>query len=219
MNTLFLIGAGIFALSSTYFLLRDYKTDAHSTNFRAAFFVSAITLISYLMMWSGSWLVEVMGEIVYYTRWLGYALSCSLLMFSIGKMTDRTPMQIANMMGLTVLVMVTGALAAIFSGSALFWVFFCGEFLVLCTAGSSFTLGGRDQQNSSGVCAHRLEFISSSISAFSGRLGNHLYRSSNRHVSAIRCVYQDTFLSCTSEISIKKPRCRSIATGLFRIRS
>lgn len=124
MNTLFLIGAGIFALSSTYFLLRDYKTDAHSTNFRAAFFVSAITLISYLMMWSGSWLVEVMGEIVYYTRWLGYALSCSLLMFSIGKMTDRTPMQIANMMGLTVLVMVTGALAAIFSGSALFWVFF-----------------------------------------------------------------------------------------------
>ena len=75
MNFLLALGSLIFLISSVYFLF-FFKKKLNS-----AFFVSFITLISYLVMLEGSFITSGL----LWTRWIGYAFSCSLLIYVISK--------------------------------------------------------------------------------------------------------------------------------------
>ena len=111
MQNIFLIGTGVFALAAGYFSVFRRQT------FNTAFLVSGTTLLSYLLMYSNLLSFEVTGgESVHWTRWVAYALSCSLLMYSITKKLKFTRPQILSTLGLNVLVMLSGALAAVLEG-------------------------------------------------------------------------------------------------------
>ncbi len=103
MNFLLSLGSLIFLASSVYFLYYSKK------KFNSAFFVSFITLISYLIMLEGSFIVS---ELLW-TRWLGYAVSCSLLIFVIAKRIGLDHFKQVTVIFLNIIVMVTGALSSV----------------------------------------------------------------------------------------------------------
>ena len=109
LNLVFLAGLLIFALSSAYFYFSGKDTNGLNT----AFLVSFITLISYVLMWQGELtVVTEAGQPVYWTRWLFYALSCTLLMVEISKLKGIQGEALVQLLYLTAIVMVTGVLAA-----------------------------------------------------------------------------------------------------------
>jgi bacteriorhodopsin len=103
MNFLLSLGSLIFLISSIYFLYSSKK------RFNSAFFVSFITLISYLIMLEGSFIVS---ELLW-TRWIGYAVSCSLLIFVIAKRIGLSHFKQVTVIFLNIIVMVTGALSSV----------------------------------------------------------------------------------------------------------
>jgi len=103
MNFLLSIGSIIFLATSVYFLYNSKK------RFNSAFFVSFITLISYLIMLEGSFIVS---ELLW-TRWIGYAISCSLLIFVIAKRIGLDHFKQVTVIFLNIIVMVTGALSSV----------------------------------------------------------------------------------------------------------
>lgn len=108
MEFIFSTGIIIFALFSIYFLLYEKK------EFNTAFFVSFITLCSYIVMLEGRFITQnTLGLDIYWTRWIAYALSCSLLVYQMTHLLGKKPIQIVNMIFLTVIVMITGALASV----------------------------------------------------------------------------------------------------------
>lgn len=118
MDIVLILGVVLFGISSSIFYLNK------PNKFNAPFLVSFITLISYLIMLEGSFVtVSMYGEGLYWTRWMFYALSCSLLMYSIGKKLEFSSKQIAHQVYLTVIVMVTGALASYYAWDFK-WIFF-----------------------------------------------------------------------------------------------
>ena len=121
MNIIFIAGFAIFALSSIYFLFAKGK----SGELNSAFLVSFVTLASYALMWDGSFTAEsASGEPIYWTRWLFYAISCSLLMLEIAKVKGiKSSGKITELIFLNVIVMGTGTLAAVSSGLSK-WIFF-----------------------------------------------------------------------------------------------
>lgn len=120
INTIFIVGMVIFAFSSIYFFFTK-KNGGINT----AFLVSFVTLASYVLMWDGSYVAEsIGGQPIFWTRWLFYALSCSLLMIEIAKVKGITsPSKIAELIFLNVLVMTGGFFASITFGIAK-WSFF-----------------------------------------------------------------------------------------------
>jgi len=111
IETIFAIGIALFAAAATYFLFA-YKKD-----FNSAFLVSFITIISYTLMLEGSLVsVGAEGGAVYATRWLFYALSCTLLMYEIARFLKKTQAETVFLLYLTAIVMVTGAAAAYYDG-------------------------------------------------------------------------------------------------------
>jgi sensory rhodopsin len=109
LDLVFLAGLLIFALSSAYFYLAGKDKNGLNT----AFLVSFITLISYVLMWQGELTVVTgAGQPVYWTRWLFYALSCTLLMVEISKLKGIQGEALVQLLYLTAIVMVTGVLAA-----------------------------------------------------------------------------------------------------------
>lgn len=121
INTIFIAGFTIFALSSLYFFIVNRKSGGMNT----AFLVSFVTLASYALMWDGAFTIEsAAGQPIFWTRWLFYAISCSLLMLEIAKVKGITSTgKIAELIFLNVIVMGTGTLAAVTSGLTK-WVFF-----------------------------------------------------------------------------------------------
>jgi len=103
MNFLLSIGSILFLVSSVYFLYNSKK------KFNSAFFVSFITLISYLIMLEGSFIVS---ELLW-TRWIGYAVSCSLLIFVIAKRIGLNHFKQVTVIFLNIIVMITGALSSV----------------------------------------------------------------------------------------------------------
>jgi len=113
MNFLLALGSLIFLISSVYFLF-FFKKKLNS-----AFFVSFITLISYLVMLEGSFITSGL----LWTRWIGYAFSCSLLIYVISKKLNLPySKQISNIF-LNIIVMITGTFASINSNEYK-WYFF-----------------------------------------------------------------------------------------------
>ena len=121
MNTIFITGMGLFAISSIYFFFTRRKPGGMNT----AFLVSFVTLASYALMWSGAFTAASPGgQPIFWTRWLFYAISCSLLMLEITKAKGITASgKVAELVFLNVIVMGTGTLAAVSSGLTQ-WIFF-----------------------------------------------------------------------------------------------
>jgi len=121
INTVFIVGMLIFAASSIYFFFSRQEGQGLNT----AFLVSFVTLASYALMWQGSFVAQgVGGEPVYWTRWIFYAISCSLLMLEISRVRGISdPGKIAEIIFLNVFVMGTGVLSSVSTGLGR-WIFF-----------------------------------------------------------------------------------------------
>jgi sensory rhodopsin len=109
LNFVFLVGLLIFVVSSAYF----YVLSKNKSGFNTAFLVSFITLISYVLMWQGNLtVVTSAGEPIFWTRWLFYGLSCTLLMLEITQLKKIEGGARIQLLYLTAIVMGTGFLAA-----------------------------------------------------------------------------------------------------------
>jgi bacteriorhodopsin len=65
-------------------------------------------------MYDGIWISKsTAGVDLYWTRWIFYAFSCTLLMYQISTILKKGSSEKVNMIYLTAIVMVTGALASI----------------------------------------------------------------------------------------------------------
>lgn len=141
METIFLFGIGFFSLSALYFLL------THKVSFNTAFLVSLVTIASYLVMYEGAFTTveSTTSEVVYYTRWLFYALSCSLLMYEIGRSLKLGKGTIATLIYLIVVVMITGALSAVYEGSAMLSMFVVSTVAYIALLYKVFTAKSRNK--------------------------------------------------------------------------
>jgi bacteriorhodopsin len=109
LNLIFLAGLLIFAVSSAYF----YIAGTNKNGLNSAFLVSFVTLISYVLMWQGGLtVVTEAGQPIFWTRWLFYALSCTLLMVEIAQLNGIKGGGLVQLVYLTAIVMFTGFLAA-----------------------------------------------------------------------------------------------------------
>jgi len=109
LNVIFVAGLLIFAVSSAYF----YIAGRNKNGLNSAFLVSFITLISYVLMWQGGLtVVTEAGQPIFWTRWLFYALSCTLLMVEIAQLKKIQGDGLVELLYLTAIVMFTGFLAA-----------------------------------------------------------------------------------------------------------
>jgi bacteriorhodopsin len=117
MNVVLFTGIVMFACSSLYFWLASRK------EFNSAFLVSFITLISYIIMYEGRFLIGDPETGLYWTRWIFYGLSCALLTYEISKQLNIVKGVQGLAVGLTPIVMFTGTLASVYSGTYK-WVWF-----------------------------------------------------------------------------------------------
>lgn len=118
IHIVFAVGIGTFSLAAAYFLY------AYRKDFNSAFLVSFITIASYVLMLEGSTSVAgAGGEPVFVTRWLFYGLSCTLLMYEIGRRLGKSLQEIIFLLYLTAIVMVTGAASAYFTGTYMYAFF------------------------------------------------------------------------------------------------
>ena len=109
LNSIFAAGLVVFTISSGYFYFKTQDQKGLNT----AFLVSFITLISYALMWQGSFtVVTEAGEPIYWTRWTFYALSCTLLILEIARVKGIQDGKLVESIYLTAIVMLTGFLAA-----------------------------------------------------------------------------------------------------------
>jgi sensory rhodopsin len=109
LSAVFIAGLLIFALSSVYF----YVSGRGKDGLNSAFLVSFITLISYVLMWQGDLtVVTAAGQPIFWSRWLFYALSCTLLMVEIAQVKKIRGGGMVELIYLTAIVMGTGFLAA-----------------------------------------------------------------------------------------------------------
>jgi sensory rhodopsin len=126
LDLLFLVGLVIFALSSAYFYFGGRKKKG----LNSAFLVSFVTLISYVLMWQGEvTVVTEAGQPIFWTRWLFYALSCTLLMVEIAQLKGIQGGELVELLYLTAIVMFTGYLAAR-DLTAVKWI----HFVISCVA-------------------------------------------------------------------------------------
>jgi sensory rhodopsin len=109
LGNVFIAGLLIFVVSSAYF----YVTGKSKKDLNTAFLVSFITLVSYVLMWQGNLtVVTSAGQPVFWTRWLFYGASCTLLMYEIAQLKKIQGGKLVEVLFLTALVMFTGFLAA-----------------------------------------------------------------------------------------------------------
>jgi sensory rhodopsin len=81
-------------------------------------------VISYILMWQGNLTTtSAGGEPIYWTRWLFYGLSCTLLMLEISQVKGIAGGERISLLYLTAIVMGTGFLAAR-DTSAMRWAYF-----------------------------------------------------------------------------------------------
>ena len=109
LDFVFVAGLAVFGASSIGF----YVTGRGKRGLNAAFLVSFVTLISYLLMWQGDLTVTTgSGQPIFWSRWLFYGLSCTLLMVEIGELKGIEGGALTRLIYLTAVVMGTGFLAA-----------------------------------------------------------------------------------------------------------
>lgn len=120
VQAIFLLGLIIFASTALIFTFLKKKND-YLVLSRLVFFT---TTVSYAVLLTGLWVINSpFNQFIYPTRWLFYILSCSLLMYEIAKVLNKTFSQKLEMIILNVIVMLTGFLASI-TLAPYKWIFF-----------------------------------------------------------------------------------------------
>nr|MBD3186724.1 schizorhodopsin [Candidatus Bathyarchaeota archaeon] len=118
---IFIVGIAIFSGSSFMFLILKNRNQRMAT---INTIVSFVTVASYMLMFDGSGTLMVpSGELVYWTRWIFYAGSCSLLMLEISTLMGKDKWMTVEIIASNIIVMLTGALASI-TEAASKWMFF-----------------------------------------------------------------------------------------------
>jgi sensory rhodopsin len=118
------IGAAIFALSSLLFAYLETKKQTIKQIFRSHMFVSFITTISYIIM-------AIMlatstaenGDLIFWSRWLFYMASCSILTVDIAHFFKKPTTKKIEIAILTTLTMFCGFLASIIVNTDRWWFF------------------------------------------------------------------------------------------------
>jgi len=123
MSLILTLGIALFSLSSLYFLIKP------KAGFNSSFLVSITTLVSYIIMLEGRFLVGSPDTGLYWTRWVFYGLSCPLLIYEISNQLGLNIKQNFTNIFLTALVMVTGVLSSVSSGN-----FKLAFFIISCAA-------------------------------------------------------------------------------------
>ncbi|MFW9832168.1 MAG: bacteriorhodopsin [Candidatus Thorarchaeota archaeon] len=121
----FWIMAAIFGIATVMFTLLSFRSTAHEFLSFVDILVAFITTISYVLMALGFAVVTSgYGEPIYWSRWLFYMGSCSLLTISVGIILKKTqPVTLAKIPILTMLVMFCGFLAAFITSLERWWFF------------------------------------------------------------------------------------------------
>ena len=113
-SVVFWIGALIFGLSSLMFTFLENRNSSRKYLFNSHVFVSFITIISYCIMALGLATVTTeSGDLIYWTRWLFYAGSCSILTLDIATIANKPNEKKAEVALFTTLTMFCGYLASI----------------------------------------------------------------------------------------------------------
>ncbi len=119
----FWIGSIIFAIASMMFAILENRRNVGKMVFRSHIFVSFITTISYVIMALALATGVANGQPIYWTRWLFYMASCSILTLDIAfiaKIPDARKVEVAIFTGLT---MFCGFLATIIVSVDRWWFF------------------------------------------------------------------------------------------------
>jgi sensory rhodopsin len=121
----FWIMAAIFGIATLMFTFLSFRSGANEFLSFVDILVAFITTISYVLMALGFLVVtSSVGEPVYWSRWLFYMASCSLLTVSVAVVIRQTqPVALAKISILTMLVMFCGFLAAFITGIERWWFF------------------------------------------------------------------------------------------------
>jgi sensory rhodopsin len=117
---IFLFGMMLMLLFSLWF----FVNRKYNEYFSMAFLVSSITTLTYALLLDGKIItISASGNPVYFTRWLFYIASCSLLMLTITKVLKVRKENILPVIVLNGLVMLSGAISAA-TTSPLKWIIF-----------------------------------------------------------------------------------------------
>jgi sensory rhodopsin len=148
-SIVFWSGALIFGISSLMFTILENRNNSRKNMFNSHVFVSFITTISYCIMALGLATVTTEGGgLIYWTRWLFYAGSCSLLTLDVTTIARKPNEKKAEVAIFTFLTMFCGYLASIIL-TVDRWLFF-----VLSTAayiGMLYTLFNKANEESSKI--------------------------------------------------------------------
>lgn len=122
-STVFWIGAFIFIISFLIFIFLENRNTRKEV-FSSHVFVSFITTISYLVMALAlSTVAAENGQPIYWTRWLFYIGSCSILTLDIATIAKKSSQKKAEVASLTALTMFCGFLASIIITVDRWWFF------------------------------------------------------------------------------------------------
>ena len=142
-NIVYWIGTLVFAFSSLLFAYLETKKQTIKQIFRSHMYVSFITTISYaIMALSLATLVTQSGEVIFWTRWLFYMGSCSILTVDIAHYNLKSNIKKTEIAIFTSITMFCGFLSSITLNNDR-WLFFAlsttayiGMLLTLFTKGT-----------------------------------------------------------------------------------
>jgi bacteriorhodopsin len=121
----FWIMAAVFGIATVMFTSFSFRSGAHEFFSFVDILVAFITTISYVLMALGFLVVtSSFGEPIYWSRWLFYMGSCSLLTVSVAVILKQIqPLNLVKIPVLTMLVMFCGFLAAFITSIERWWFF------------------------------------------------------------------------------------------------
>jgi sensory rhodopsin len=123
-SVVFWIGALIFGLSSLMFAILENRNSSRRFLFSSNIFVSFFTTISYCVMALALATVSAEnGQPVYWTRWLFYIGSCSILTMDMATIAQKPNPKKVEISIFTSLTMFCGFLASIISSADRWWFF------------------------------------------------------------------------------------------------
>ena len=120
----FWIGALLFGISSLMFVVLENRNSSRKQMFSSHVFVSFLTTTSYIVMaLTLATATAETGQPIYWTRWLFYAASCSILTLDIATIAKKPNETKAEVTALTSLTMFCGFLASIIVTVDRWWFF------------------------------------------------------------------------------------------------
>ena len=123
-SVIYWIGTVIFAIASLVFGMLEKRSNDRELIFRSHFFVGFITTISYMVMaLTLATSVAENGQPIYWTRWLFYIASCSILTLDIALIARRPTPKKVEVALLTGLTMFCGFLASVIVTVDRWWFF------------------------------------------------------------------------------------------------